>query len=181
MKKLVLAIVAVGMVGTCTLSQPGPMRGKLGRIFKELKLTDQQQKDLEKVKADMMKSMIASGSKIATSRVDLQQLFKADNPDKAAIEKKIDEMGDQAAQMGKMMVAQWFAVNKMLTPEQQKIWTKALNAGPMTQAGAMHGMMQGGRMQGPGMMRGQMMKRKIEIRERDGEKDQEEEDEEEGK
>jgi Spy/CpxP family protein refolding chaperone len=169
MKRIAFGIIAVAVVAACAVSQPGPqppMMGHLGKIVKDLNLTEQQQKEFDKIKADMMKSMIANRSKLATARVDMQQLLKADNPDKVAIEKKIDEMGDQAAQMGKMMVAQWFTVNKMLTPDQQKTWKKALEVRPM-----MGNFMQGGRMRGMGQMQGRMQGRmfnkRIEIREKD--------------
>jgi Spy/CpxP family protein refolding chaperone len=172
MKRTVFGIIAVAILAVSAFSQPEPQppmmgMGHMAKIVKDLKLTDQQQKELDKIKADMMKSMIANGSKLATSRVDMQQLLKADNPDKAAIEKKIDEMGDQAAQMGKMMVAQWFTVNKMLTPEQQKVWKKALNDRPM-----MGRFMQGGRMRGMGQMQGRMFNKRIEIKEKDDDEEE---------
>lgn len=69
--------------------------------------------------------------------------------------------------MGKMMVAQWFTVNKMLTPEQQKTWKKALEVRPM-----MGNFMQGGRMRCMGQMQGPMMKRKIEIREKEDDEEE---------
>lgn len=170
MKRIVFGIIAAAIVVACAFSQPGPqppMMGHVVKIVKDLNLTEQQQKEFDKIKADMMKSMITNGAKLATARVDMQQLLKADSPDKAAIEKKIDEMGDQAAQMGKMLVAQWFTVNKMLTPEQQKTWKKALDVRPM-----MGGFMQGGRMRGMGQMQGQIMKRKIEIREKEDDEEE---------
>lgn len=156
MKKLSLCLLAGLLLANVAWAQHGPgsgMNRKIGKIVKELKLTEQQQKDFQKIKTDMMKSMIEQGSKLATARIDLQQMFNADNPDKSAIDKKVDEMGDQVAQLGKMMVANWFAVNKMLNADQQKVWKKALNIGPMMQ----------------GMMREK------------GEKDEEEDDDEDGK
>ena len=176
MKRIVFGIIAVVLVAAFAFSQPGPQSpmmgmGHMGKIVKDLNLTEPQKKEFDKIKADMMKSMIANVSKLATSRVDMQQLLKADNPDKVAIEKKIDEMGDQAAQMGKMMVAQWFTVNKMLTPEQQKVWKKALEVRPM-----MGNFMQGGRMRGMGLMQGHMQGRmfnkRIEIKEKEDDEEE---------
>jgi Spy/CpxP family protein refolding chaperone len=175
MKRFILMSIAMAVLAVCVMSQNramSPMMGPVGEIVKELKLTDQQQKDFERIKADMMKSMINQGAKLATARVDLSQLLNADSPDRPAIEKKIDEMGDQAAQLGKMMVGQWFAVNKILTPDQQKTWKKALDLGPM-----MQGWMRGGEsgwMQGKGP--GSMMQKRIEIRKEKGKSEEDDKD-----
>ena len=109
----------------------GAMMGRFQGIIGELKLTDDQKKDLDRIKFDAMKQMIAQVSKIATMRVELQEQMQADKPDRAALEKKIDELTSQAGSIGKMMVGQWFAVNKILTPEQQKIWKRVLEMRPM--------------------------------------------------
>lgn len=103
-----------------------PMR-HIMNLIEEMKLNDDQKKEVQKLHFDVQKQMITQMSKIGTARVDLQQLLKADNPDRAAIEKKITEISQLAAQTGTMMLGQWFAVNKLLNPEQQKTWKKALD------------------------------------------------------
>jgi Spy/CpxP family protein refolding chaperone len=135
-----------------------PMRPVM-KLMEELKLTDDQKKDVQKLHFDLQKQMITQMSKIAGARVDLQQLLKADNPDRAAIEKKITEISQLAGQTGTIMLGQWFAVNKLLTAEQQKTWKKALGMGGMMGGGM--GMMGGGKGMRPmgqdRMMRGGMM------------------------
>ncbi len=143
-----------------------PMR-PLMKLMGELKLTDDQKKEVQKLHFDFQKQMITQMSKIAGARVDLQQLLKADNPDRAAIEKKITEISQLAGQTGTMLLGQWFAVNKLLNPEQQKTWKKALDFGGMRRGGM--GMMGGGMGMREGFGRGQcpmmherMMKERME-------------------
>ncbi|MBI4429032.1 MAG: periplasmic heavy metal sensor [Ignavibacteriales bacterium] len=104
----------------------GPMMPRM-RLMEELKLTDDQKKEVQKLHFDLLKQMIAQRSKIATSRLELQQMLNADNLDKAVIEKKIGEVSQLATQVHTMRLNQWFAVNKLLNADQQKVWKKALN------------------------------------------------------
>mgnify|MGYP001596333748 CR=1 FL=1 len=136
-----------------------PMRHVMN-LMEELKLTDEQKKEVQKLHFDIMKQMITQRSKIGTAKVDLQQLLKADNPDRAAIEKKITEISQLGGQTGTMLLGQWFAVNKLLNPEQQKTWKKALD---------LRGMMREGRRMREGLQRGprrmmheRMMKERME-------------------
>jgi Spy/CpxP family protein refolding chaperone len=98
----------------------------LPRILGKLKLTDAQKKDVDKILFDAAKQTIAQHAKVATARLELRQLFKVDSPDKNAIEKKINEIADLSSQIHINRVDGWFAVNKLLTPDQQKIWKHAL-------------------------------------------------------
>jgi Spy/CpxP family protein refolding chaperone len=128
MKKLgVLLIATVVMIGTQLYSQPADGR-RFQKFIKDLKLTEEQKKDVDKIRLDMEKQQIAQKAKNETMRLDLQQLFKAENPDQSAIEKKINEIANLEAQMHMIRIDSWFAVNKLLTPEQQKTWKKALEA-----------------------------------------------------
>jgi len=129
MKKLgVFAAVALVMVSACLYSQPA--EGKVPRKFiEQLKLTEAQKKDFDKIHVDMEKQEIAQKAENETARVELRQLFKADTPDKSAIEKKLAEIADLEVQMHMIKINSWFDVNKLLTPEQQKTWKKALEFG----------------------------------------------------
>lgn len=65
-----------------------------------------------------------------TARVELRQLLKADAPDKSAIEKKMSDIADLTVQLHMIKINSWFAVNKLLTPDQQKTWKKVLENAP---------------------------------------------------
>jgi Spy/CpxP family protein refolding chaperone len=109
-------------------SQPAEGKG-FHKFIKDLKLTEEQKKDVDKIRLAMEKQQIAQKAKNETARLDLQQLFKEDNPNKPAIEKKLNEVANLEVQMRMIKVDSWFAVNKLLTLEQQKTWKKALVAG----------------------------------------------------
>ncbi len=129
MKKiLTLATIALMAVGVSfAQDDPAPqprMRPNAGRMFEQLKLTDAQRKDIDKLRFDLQKKTIEQQAKLKTERLELAQLFKADNPDQSAIDKKIGELSQLQSQQRLLKVDHWFAVNKLLTPDQQKIWKK---------------------------------------------------------
>jgi len=130
MKKLgVFVVAALTIMSVSLYSQPVWGKGP-HKIIEQLKLTEVQKKDFDKIHLEMEKQEIAQKAKNETARVELRQLLKADNPDKSAIEKKLNEIAGLEAQMHMIRIDYWFAINKLLTPEQQKTWKKALEAGP---------------------------------------------------
>ena len=102
-----------------------PNRANLrGRALRELKLTDEQQKSIESLRFDMRKKTVDQQAKLKTARLELAELFKADQPNQSAIQKKIGDISQLQSQQRLLIVDHWFAVNKLLTPDQQKIWKK---------------------------------------------------------
>jgi len=159
MKSRILAVL-VGMLLTALpamlLAQPqgpegmgGPMKMHQ-RLMEQLKLTDQQKKDIDKIHSDAMKEQIDRRAQIQKAQVELRDLLKADNPSQGAIEKKIGEISQLREQAASKRLSNWFAINKLLTPEQQKIWKRTLQ---------MHAEMIGrmGMRGGRGMQRGMRM------------------------
>jgi Spy/CpxP family protein refolding chaperone len=124
----VVLLAAAVMFGAQLYSQPAEGNG-FHKFMEDLKLSEEQKKDVDKIRLKMEKQQIAQKAKNETMRLDLQQLFKADNPDKSAIETKLNEIANLEVQMHMIRIDSWFAVNKLLTPEQQKTWKKALVAG----------------------------------------------------
>ncbi len=99
-------------------------------IMQKLNLTDSQKKDVEKLNSELAKQRVDQQARIKTAAIDLRELMRADQPDKGAIEKKIGEIANLQAQNRMLGVDHWFAVNKLLTPDQQKIWKETLNHPP---------------------------------------------------
>ncbi len=99
-------------------------------MAERLNLTDSQKKDVEKLNTDFAKQRVDQQAKVKTARIDLRALLKSDSPSKDAIEKKIGEIADLQAQNKVLGVEHWFAVNKLLTPDQQKIWKNMLDRTP---------------------------------------------------
>ncbi len=135
-------------------AQPGPPAGMdrpmHQRMMDDLKLTDQQQKEIDKLRSDAMKDQIDRRSQIAKARVELHDLMKAENPSQTAIEKKMNDIGSLQNQAQAKRLGVWFSVNKLLNPEQQKMWKGTLSR---------HAMMGTGPRMGRGMERMERMGR----------------------
>ena len=99
-------------------------------IFAMLRLTDGQEKDFMKLRFDIQKKQTEARAKVQTAQIELRELFTADNPDRPAIEKKIKEIADLKTKLQLNRIDHWFAVNKILKPEQKKIWKKHIGKGP---------------------------------------------------
>ena len=83
-------------------------------MMDELKLTDQQKKDIDKIHSDATKEQIDRRADIQKAQVELRDLLKADNPNQGAIEKKIGEISQMRAQAASKRLSNWF---KVLLPE----------------------------------------------------------------
>ena len=155
---LLLTAMAFGQQGM--RNAPGPMGRAMGPQFmQQLNLTDQQQKEIGDLRTEMAKQAIAQQAKIKTARLELVELFRADTPDKSAIDAKVDEISRLQTQMRQARIDHWFAVNKLLNADQQKIWKRML--GRMWTQHRMNGMRQfnrGSRMN-QRMPMGRMMQR----------------------
>ena len=94
MKKImtlgVLALLALHLSTAQENATPrGPAADDGALFLRQLKLSDQQQKDIDNLRFDLRKKSIDQQARLKTERLELAQLFKADNPDQSAIEKKI--------------------------------------------------------------------------------------------
>lgn len=133
MKRNITSVIVLGLLAT-TMALAQPPRGPMGprgmgpryqALIDELKLTDTQQAQMEKIRLDLMKKQTALRSKVQTLRLDIQEQFLADKVDRPAIEKNLKAITDVQQQMKMNMLDHWFQVNAILTPEQQKIWKSA--------------------------------------------------------
>ena len=93
-----------------------------GGVVKMLKLTDDQQKQFDKLQSELQKKQIALRSKLETMQIDLREIFRADKPDQGKIESQISDISKVQNEMKLNHVGHWFSIDKMLTPEQQMIW-----------------------------------------------------------
>jgi Spy/CpxP family protein refolding chaperone len=110
------------------------------RPMEKLNLTADQQKQFDKLKSDMEKKQIDLRAKVQQMRLELRDLYNEDSPNKTAIESKMSEVSKLQNDMKMNHVDFWFAVNKILTPEQQKIWKEhQMSMGPMGMKGMRDG------------------------------------------
>jgi len=158
---LFLTLLLALAISATAFAQPrkgmhSPMEGQhMMKFMDDLNLSEAQQKDFQKLRDESSKQMIANRAKKATLGVELRELFRADSPNKGAIDKKLGEISQIESQMRQQRTDHWFAVNKILTPDQQKAWKKCLAEGPMMKQ--RRGMMMNREMRGG--MRGGMQQR----------------------
>ncbi len=139
--KLLIAVLGCLMTGGVALGQWAAPKGPMGmdchpRLFSALKLTDQQKTDSKKVWFNLQQKQIDIRAKLQHARLDYEALASADNPDQKALGAKIQEMADLKVQLQQNKLDAWFAVNKLLTPEQQKIWKRVLEHPMIFERGA---------------------------------------------
>lgn len=126
MKTLWLAAALFAFSFAFAHPDPPPFHPFKQQLMDELKLTDAQQEQFKKISFDVQKKQIELRSKLATARLELRRLMDADASDKTAIEKKFNEIAATQTAMKMNRYNGWLEKNKVLTPEQQKIWKKAL-------------------------------------------------------
>ncbi len=133
MKTKLLAL-AVGFLAaaTTTLAQPcappstGNRMGHFPTVPRELRLTDQQRSQVQKIRFDLTQKQIDIRAQLAHDRVDYAELAAANAPDEGAMDAKVQDIAKLKGELHSNMLGAWFEVNKVLTPEQQKIWKKVL-------------------------------------------------------
>lgn len=107
------------------LNRPNRGTDNRDRFVRLLKLTDEQKKSIKSLRFELGKRSVDQQARSKTARLELAEMFKAEQPNQAAIQKKIAEISQLQSEQRLLRVDHWFAVHKLLTPEQQKIWKKA--------------------------------------------------------
>jgi Spy/CpxP family protein refolding chaperone len=99
----------------------GGLRGMLdsGRLKAALNLTDQQVARLHTSLVDAEKAGLKTRADLATRRIELRELLRADKPDRDAVMKKVGEISDLQGQMMKEQVGVLLTAETVLTPEQR--------------------------------------------------------------
>lgn len=103
-----------GMMGRGSFD--GPM---MGRLAQELNLTPDQKNRFEQLRFQAEKAAIQSRAATETARLELRQLLRAENPDRAAIERKITEIGNLHTQEMKAKMGMMLDMRGVLTAEQR--------------------------------------------------------------
>jgi periplasmic protein CpxP/Spy len=130
MKRSRIALMAMLLsAATLAFAQPfgGPpwgerIKGKHEQLKEALKLTDQQETQIEKLRLDLQRKQTQVHSKIQLARLDMKEIYSSDKIDRTAIEKSIKQISDLQQQAKMYFVDFWFSVNGVLTPDQQKVW-----------------------------------------------------------
>jgi Spy/CpxP family protein refolding chaperone len=117
-----LIILTTGALTLAEERDPMRMRGEeiRGRLAERLKLTDEQRKKLESLRVEHQKQQIAHRAKVQTATLELRQLMRADTPDKAAIERKMNEIAKLRVDGNMRRFNHLQSMRELLTPEQQQ-------------------------------------------------------------
>ena len=145
MRSYLLSLLMAMLVGGVVLfaqedEQGPPMQRRQGHfarpaLMAKLKLTDDQKSQMKNIKFETSKKEIELRSHVALSRLELGRLVMADTPDKAAIEKKMNEVAANEVSLKMNKLNGWFQANSVLTPEQQKVWREVLRMEAMKKMG----------------------------------------------
>ena len=125
-----LRIVVIGLFSLIVFFSAFGNPPDQGKMMKELKLTEQQQDQFDKNKFETQKKMIELKAKVETSKLELRRLMDAETIDKSAMEKKMNEIAANEVSIRMNRLNSWIELNKVLTPDQQKIWKKVLQNAP---------------------------------------------------
>jgi len=100
--------------------------GKDGKCcdMARLKLTEKQQAEFDKMHKGCTADKTKIHEKIAKLQEEKSKLMAADKPDRAAIDKVIEAIGNLTTEGKKVMAGCQLSVKALLTPDQLKTWEK---------------------------------------------------------
>jgi len=124
--KLVAALCLTAFLAAQATAQQGPQGRGPGAVIERLNLSDEQQKQFDALASDFRKGMVDQHAGIAKARLELVDLLKGDNPNRAKIADQLAKVSALESAAKLKALDHWFAVNKILTPEQQKEWKDGL-------------------------------------------------------
>lgn len=105
-----------------------PRIGREGRLLamlhrpevrKELGITDEQLKKLDDIAFNSAKSTIQDRAALQVNRLELRRLMRAENPDRAAIDKKLQDIAQSQAALGRSRVNERLDARGVLSKEQR--------------------------------------------------------------
>ncbi len=159
--RILVIVIGLMMASGSAFAQPAARHGQMwmghhAPFLAALKLTDKQKTEVRNVWFNLMQQQIDVRANLEHARLDFHEQASAATPDQNALNADIKKMADLKAQLQQNKLNAWFEVNKLLTPDQQKVWQKALEHPMFFQARAkmMLGERFGGGMQRKGMMMG---------------------------
>ncbi len=105
------------MEGKTELNEPTPFGGDCVKNIPDL--TDEQQKQIEKLQLSHQKAMLTLRNQLGEKKAQLRTLQTVDNADINAINKKIDEISVIKTDMAKKQAAHQQDIRKQLTDSQR--------------------------------------------------------------
>ena len=157
-KAVLFAAITALLTISAAYGQPMGMKG----MADELKLSDQQIQQLEKLHLQLEKNLISLQADLKVAKLDLREIMMQTNIDEEAALDKLDQVSSIKANIAKMKLQQKFGASKILTADQRAQFRKMHRDGMRGPGGRGKGcngpcckIM--GPMMGGGMMGGPMM------------------------
>ncbi len=120
---IMLGIVLIMSLSVSLMAQhemKGKMKGTEGwKMMCIDDLSDQQKQEIQKLKQAVQKETLSLKSKLQVKKAELNDLLMAENLDKNAIYKKIDEISEIEKKLKKKHIDTMIKVQALLTPEQR--------------------------------------------------------------
>lgn len=127
---LALALVAGGAWAFSAAQEPDepglpeePMAGALPpmgpEVGEQLGLSAEQSEKLRQLWVEAMKNNIRTRSNLMVARIELEELLRADTPDRAAIDSKLRQLTEAQGALLRQHIDQRLAMQAVLTPEQR--------------------------------------------------------------
>ncbi len=119
--------------------EPGPGRaarrlGVLRRLTDpelrdRLGLTAEQSGRLDALLFESAKRVVQRQADLKLLRLEMLEQMKAENPDRAVLESKIDEIGAARSNLARIRLDAFFEIRDLLTPEQRDLLRESLRKG----------------------------------------------------
>ncbi len=122
-KHFLMLFATLVFIGGFAYAQPDdddfPTRGPL---HERLNLNESQKTQMQKLGLNLQRKQTGLRAKVQSLRLDIKEQYLGDKPDRKIIEQRLKSINDTQLEMKYNMVDHWFAVNSMLTADQQKVW-----------------------------------------------------------
>ena len=135
LSKILSVLMLTGLIFSIpALAQKGPgncPNPQQGGCCKNMPgMTEDQQKKIDALQLKHMKTVTEYKNQIALKKAELRILESSDKPDKAAVDKKIDEIMTMKGQSAKSQAALHMEIRALLTDEQKVLFDAHRGKGP---------------------------------------------------
>ncbi len=123
MRRLIIAIAVASLVPTVSLAAHDDYKGRGGGrkvLMEDINLDSNQLKQVRKFRSETRKRMIKTKSEIGLVQIDFQEELHKDKPDKAKLDKLINEIAELQAEMTRTKLGMQVKMTGILTPEQKQ-------------------------------------------------------------
>jgi len=117
--KTLAALMMLALAGGILLAQPSePAAPKPAKMPE---LTAEQQQKMDALRTAHLKEMLPLRTELEVKQIELDALWRADEPEAKKIVAKVKEIGDLRQKMEIARINHQFEARKVLTPEQRKL------------------------------------------------------------